>query len=295
MGVASMTGFGRGEAVASGIRASVEISSVNRKQFDCQTTLPRALAGLEARVQAAVRAALSRGYVKLVITLAADDAAAITASVDIAKWRARVNAIRMAAAELGLADDLSASSLLHCADFVAATERALSADEAWAVIEPAVQMALSSLVEMRRREGGAILADMRVRIDALKVIAGEIAGRAPEVPKQYRDTLRARINDLLAAQGQTLDDQSLAREVALFADRCDISEELTRLSSHFEQADALLGGSDPCGRALDFLCQEFFREINTTGAKANDATITRCVITFKTVLEAIREQVQNIE
>ena len=295
MGVVSMTGFGRGEAAASGIRAVVEISSVNRKQFDCQTTLPRSLAGLDARVQTAVKMAVCRGHVKTVITLAVDEASGDAASADISKWRARVAAVRAAALELGLPDDLSASSLLNGSDFGAATERAISADAAWGVIEPALRSALDQLVEMRRREGDAIRADLCARFADLKGVAAAISVRAPEIPKQYRDTLRTRINDLLAAQGQLIDEQALAREVALFADRCDISEELTRLESHFNQADGFLGGSEPCGRTLDFLCQELFREINTVGSKANDAAITRGVIAFKTSLEAVREQVQNIE
>ncbi|MEI8353020.1 MAG: YicC/YloC family endoribonuclease [Lentisphaerota bacterium] len=296
MGVVSMTGFGRGEAAASGIRAVVEISSVNRKQFDCQTTLPRSLAGLDARVQTAVKMAVCRGHVKTVVTLMVDEASGDAASAtDISQWRARIAAVRAAAQELGLPDDLSASSLLNGSAFVAASERAISADAAWGVIEPALRSALEQLVEMRRREGDAIRADLYARFADLKGVAAAISARAPEIPKQYRDTLRTRINDLLAAQGQLIDEQALAREVALFADRCDISEELTRLESHFNQADGFLGGIEPCGRTLDFLCQELFREINTVGSKANDAAITRGVIAFKTSLEAVREQVQNIE
>jgi uncharacterized protein (TIGR00255 family) len=295
MGFVSMTGFGRGEAAAGGIRAVVEISSVNRKQFDCQITLPRALAGLDARIQTAVKAAVCRGHVKTVVAVAVDEASATAASVDLASWRARVAAVRAAALELGLPDDLSASSLLNGSDFFAATERAVGAEAAWEVVEPALRRALEQLIEMRRREGDAIRADLRARFAVLRGLAAEIGARAPEIPRQYRDTLRARINDLLAAQGQVIDEPTLAREVALFADRCDISEERTRLESHFVQADGFLNGSDPCGRTLDFLCQEFFREINTIGSKANDAAVTRAVIAFKTGLEAIREQVQNIE
>ncbi|MBM4163472.1 MAG: YicC family protein [Lentisphaerae bacterium] len=295
MGVVSMTGFGRGESAANGLRAVVEMSSVNRKQFDCQTTLPRSLAGFDARVQTAVKTAVCRGHVKTVITLVAEAASADAACIDLAKWGARVAAVRAAAMALGLPDDLSASSLLNSSDCVAATERTISADEAWAVIEPALGRALDQLVEMRRREGDAIRADICARFAGLRGVAAEIAARAPEIPRQYRDTLRIRINDLLAIQGQLIDEQILAREVALFADRCDISEELNRLASHFDQADGFLAGSEPCGRTLDFLCQEIFREINTVGSKANDAAITRAVIAFKTSLEAVREQVQNIE
>ena len=148
---------------------------------------------------------------------------------------------------------------------------------------------------MRLREGAAIRADLRQRLSALRTLADEIAGLAPQVPRRYREVLRTRIAELMSDQGVALEADALVREVALFADRCDISEELTRLASHFDQAAALLDGDAPCGRPLDFLCQEFFREINTIGSKANDGAITRRVIAFKTGLEAVREQVQNIE
>jgi uncharacterized protein (TIGR00255 family) len=147
---------------------------------------------------------------------------------------------------------------------------------------------------MRKREGEAIAADIRARLAQLAELAKAIRQRSPEIPKLHAETLRKRITDLVP-ENTLVDKDALAREVALFADRCDISEEQTRLLSHFEQAETLLSGDAPCGRALDFLCQEFFREINTTGSKANDLEITRAVIAFKTILEAIREQVQNIE
>ena len=288
MGVASMTGFGRGEAIVNTNTATVEISSVNRKQFDCHVTLPRSLSGLEARIQTVVRAAITRGAVKVSLTLTLEDA---NAAVDIEYWRVRIDALRTAAAALGLPDDLTASTLVQGISSSTPTERVISTDAAWTVIEPALATALKNLITMRRREGAALLADLQPRFAALQTLVAEIAMRAPAIPAQYRDSLHARIETLLGDQGPTLEADTLAR----FADRCDISEELTRLSSHFDQADALLADNAPCGRPLDFLCQEFFREINTIGSKANDTAITRCVIAFKTGIEAIREQIQNIE
>ena len=149
---------------------------------------------------------------------------------------------------------------------------------------------------MRAREGAALEADLRKRFLELKVLSETIAPRAAAVPKQYQVTLEKRLADLLSdgAKG-VVDPALLAREVAIFADRCDVSEELTRLASHFVQVDKVLDEGQASGRTLDFLCQEIFREINTTGSKANDAEITRLVIAFKAGLEAAREQIQNVE
>jgi len=288
-----MTGFGRGESTADGITATVEITSVNRKQFDCQVTLPRNLASLDARVQAAVRTALTRGYVKVSVTAGREASAA--AAVDLDRWRHRIAAVRAAAAELGLADDLTASTLLRFAEGGDPEMPETKPEAAWAAIGPALAAAVAGLCAMRLREGAALRADLLQRLGALRTLAGEIAGLAPQVPRRYREVLRTRIAELMDGQGVAPEAEVLAREVALFADRCDISEELARLASHFDQAAALLDGDAPCGRPLDFLCQEFFREINTIGAKANDGAITRHVIAFKAGLEAVREQVQNIE
>jgi len=303
MSVVSMTGFGSGSAADSEWSATVEISAVNRKQFDCSVALPRAFAAaLEARVQNTVRAAIARGSVRVNATIkpVATDAGAV---MDRELARQRIEGIRAAANELGLADDLRASALLRMDDLFAAANVTDSGTAPWGVLEAALKQALAGMAAMRRREGEAIAADIRARLAQLAELAKGIRQRAPEIPKIYAETLRKRLADLMGRAGSPfpaagenlIDKDALAREVALFADRCDISEEQTRLLSHFEQAEILLSGDAPCGRALDFLCQEFFREINTTGSKANDLEITRAVIAFKTILEAIREQVQNIE
>jgi len=144
------------------------------------------------------------------------------------------------------------------------------------------------------REGGALERDLRERFTALEVLSREIAGLAPAVPIAYKAMLERRLAELLG-DGQLVDPALIAREVAVFADRCDVSEELTRLASHFGQVTKVFDTGGPCGRTLDFICQEMFREINTTGSKANDAEISRLVIAFKAGLETVREQVQNIE
>lgn len=292
MSVISMTGFGRGEAQGGGTRVIAEISSVNRKQFDCSVSLPREYAACEARVVALVRATVRRGHVKggVSVSRAAGDGAG---EVDLKRARARLYLLRRAARELGLPDDLTASRLAEWHDVVRVDAPAPDLDRDWPLIERAVQQALARLDAMRRREGKSLARDLVGRVRRLRRSAGDIRTRAPRVAASYRAALAARIAAVTG--GLQLDAAVLAREVALFADRCDISEELTRLASHFEQFDGLLSGGESCGRTLDFLCQEIAREINTIGSKANDSAISRQVVMFKAELEAVREQAQNIE
>jgi len=297
MAIVSMTGFGRGEAQAGGIKAVVELGTVNRKQFDCNVSMPRDLGSLEPKLHALIHAKVMRGYVKGTVSLAAAADGGDGASlIDVEKARAQINALRSTAEALGLADDLRASTLLRLPEMMRGGVQANDPLALWALIEAATQAALQKLVEMRQREGIALENDLRQRFEALQRISEKIAPFAAKVPKNYQVLLERRLAELLGSGKEgVVDPALLAREVAVFADRCDVSEELTRLESHFVQVAKTLGEGQACGRTLDFLCQELFREINTTGSKANDADITRLVIEFKAGLEAAREQVQNIE
>ena len=295
MSVASMTGFGRGEACADAVKVVVELSTVNRKQFDCNFSMPRELASLESKLQALVHARVSRGYVKgLVSVTAASAEAGGAVGLDLEMIAKQVGALRAAASKLGLADDLAASALLRLPDVL--RPRVMPDDplELWPQIERAAQAALENLEGMRLREGQALELDLRARFATLEGLGRKIAKLAPAVPVSYKAILEKRLAELLGS-GCAADPALVAREVAVFADRCDVSEELTRLASHFAQVDKVLETGGACGRTLDFLCQELFREINTTGSKANEAEISRLVIDFKAGLEAAREQVQNVE
>ena len=294
MSIKSMTGFGRGEAREGAVKAVVELSAVNRKQFDCSVSMPRELMSLDSKFQALVHARVSRGYVKGLVTLSAADADTGVGLLDASAAAAQVSALRTLARELGLADDLTASSLLRMPDVL--RPRMLPDDplDVWPLVERATLAALENLDTMRLREGDALERDLRERFAALEVMSREIAVLAPAVPAAYKTVLEKRLAELLGA-GAAVDPALVAREVAVFADRCDVSEELTRQTSHFAQVGKVFDGGGACGRTLDFLCQELFREINTTGSKANDAEISRLVIAFKAGLEAAREQVQNVE
>ena len=294
MSIKSMTGFGRGEARVGAVKAVVELSTVNRKQFDCSVSMPRELMSLDSKFQALVHASVSRGYVKGLVTLSAADAEAGAVVPDTSAVSAQVSALRTLARELGLADDLTASSLLRLPDVLRPRTLPDDPQDSWALVERATRAALDNLETMRLREGDALERDLRARFAALEAMSREIAALAPAVPLAHKAVLEKRLAELLGAGG-AVDPALVAREIAVFADRCDVSEELTRLASHFAQAAKIFETGGACGRTLDFLCQELFREINTTGSKANDAEISRLVIAFKAGLEAAREQVQNVE
>lgn len=294
MSLRSMTGHGRGTASASGILVSVEVSSVNRKQLDVSIGLPRSLSALEPRVQEEVQKWLSRGRVTGEVDVQLSAAARREAvCVDAELAGAYLGELRRAAKKLRLDDDFRGSALLSLPDVVRYEQPVASSDEAWPLVEKALKQALERLLKMREREGKALQKDMAGRLSGISATVGRIRRFAPMVSTRYAEKLHARLREagFLAETG----DERLLKEVALFADRSDITEEMTRLESHVAQAHKLMESSDPVGRSLDFLVQEMFREANTIGSKANDGDIVKEVVGLKAEVERIREQVQNIE
>jgi uncharacterized protein (TIGR00255 family) len=295
MSLMSMTGRGTGTAAGRLARVEVELSSVNRKQLDIAIGLPRALASFEAPIQSRIQQALSRGRITGEIRVAwAPRAQASSVRVDATLAKAHVSALRAAARHLGLPDDLKASTLLALPDVVASDRPPADLAALGPLVDKALAAALAGLQAMRRKEGAVLGRDLRARLKTLAALTRRIAARAPAVAAAYRDNLLRRI--AAALPGTDLaDDERIRKEIALFADRSDITEELVRLRSHLAQAGDLLDAGGIAGRTLDFLVQEMGREINTIGSKANDGAITRQVIAFKAELERIREQAQNIE
>lgn len=294
MPVRSMTGYGRGTAAAGGLRVEVRATSINRKQLDVQVNIAREFAELEPRLQAAVRGEISRGRITLLVD--------VIRSAAVRRQEVRVDeelaaayhaALQKATRRLGLRENVDATFLLSLPEVVQIAPPAQELERVWIVAQRALAGALKALVVMRTREGAALCRDIETRLVGLEKRSAKIAAFAPEVCSHYREQLLARLRE--AGQGDLAADERIIREVALFADKADITEELTRLRSHFVQARALLDGREPPGRALDFLAQEMFREINTIGSKANATAISHLVVGFKAELEQIREQVQNIE
>ena len=292
MSTVSMTGFGRGEAGDGRISVVAELSTVNRKQFDSHLSLPKELSALEARIETLLRQYIRRGQIKGTVTVAfAKSTGGLTVDLDLA--RAQVAAVREAAQKLGLRDDLSARDLFQLPDVLVFNAPEADAEVFWPVVSKAVESAAKQLVAMRVREGRTLAKDVSGRLAHLRKLRAELVKRAKLSPVEYRDKLAERLKKL--AGGIPADPEILARELVLFAARTDVTEELTRLGSHLEQAARIMKGDEPAGRQLDFLCQELLREINTTGSKCSDAEIARIVVEFKSILETIREQIQNFE
>ena len=208
--------------------------------------------------------------------------------------RARFEEFARLATELKLSGGVTLEALLRAPGVLEADDNAADAESFWPAVREALQQALDALVKMRQREGEHLAADLAARVELIRAAAGRIATQAPQVQVQFRARLLERIKQA-GLEGIAADDERMLKEVVLFADRSDITEELTRLQSHFQQFADCLKAKEPVGRTLDFLSQEMNREINTIGSKAQDAAISREVVQVKAELERFREQVQNVE
>ena len=291
----SMTGYGRGDSSAKGVQLAVEISSVNRRQVEVAVSLPNELDSLEADLRKIVLASVARGRVSGRVTLQRPSGKA-NRSILINEAQAedyKKNLAKLADG-MGLRDDLSLETILRLPGVMEAGEDEVDPVAMLPTLKRALGQALGQLQDMRSKEGANLGRDLTKRLASLRRITKRVAKRAPKVVEHHRTRLLERLAkaDIDVADA---DDERFLREVVYFTDRSDISEELTRLESHFDQVDGCLISNEPVGRKLDFLAQEMFREVNTIGSKANDSEISQEVVTLKTELEKIREQVQNVE
>ena len=289
----SMTGYGRGSIERDGRELTLELKTVNHRFLDLNIRLPRALLFLEDGLRKGLNARLSRGHVDVFINYrnVREDAREVT--LDGALLKAYARAMDEAALLVpGVKDDRALTRLVSMPDVLTVAERSEDQESVTALCADVLTLACDALEQMREREGESIGRDLAAKVDNLERIAGEIADRAPGVVKDYQQRLNERIAELLQSPP---DPQRIAQEVALFADRAAIDEELVRLSSHFAQFRHLLAQQEPVGRKLDFLVQEMNREVNTIGSKASDLEIGRRVVEAKAEIEKIREQVQNSE
>jgi len=288
-----MTGYGRGEVDHNGTKFSVELNSVNRKQSDIVVNLPRDLIELEPRIRQAINENISRGRTNVVVTFHDGQNGARKLALDTGLARSYHEAMRALQQELDAPGEITIGAILQAPGVMRFPEQAVSAQEVWPAIERALHVALADLIKMREREGRHLARDLIHRLKAMRKQLKEIRALHPEVVKRYRAALLERIQK--AGLPIASDDERLMKEISFFADRADISEELTRLESHLAQFAHHLRKNEPVGRTLEFITQEIFRELNTLGAKANDAAISQRVVACKAELEKIREQVQNLE
>ena len=292
--IRSMTGFGAGRAEQGGEALAVEVRSVNGKFCEVRARLPRELSALEPTIAKAVKARIARGVVDVLVRR--EGAAALGGSapeINLPLAAAYAKALRELQSELGLPGELGLGDLLGLDGVVRLADRAPDTGQAEAAAVSALDRAISALEEMRAREGDSLVRDLRARLDAIEAHAGAIRELSPRSVETYRDRLAARVAEL--SRGTPADPARLAQEVAFFADRVDIAEELTRLTSHLSQMRALLDAGGPAGRKLEFLVQELNREVNTVGSKSQNTAISGHVVDLKAELERVREQIANVE
>ncbi len=291
----SMTGHGRGDCSQDGFKITVELSSVNRKQSEISVNLPRELELLEAQIRDSINRHIARGRmtVRVVFHAGAGNLSARQhLNVPLAKAYARE--LAKLAKELKLTGGVTLDQLVRAPGVFQTDEEIAESENFWPAVEKALNKALATLVKMREREGEHLAKDLAERVAIMRRAVKTVQANAPQVAERYRDALITRIKSA-GLDTPVADDDRLIKEVVYFADRSDITEELTRLQSHFQQFDDSLKSREPVGRTLDFLAQEMNREINTIGSKANDSVISREVVTLKTELEKFREQAMNVE
>ncbi len=289
----SMTGYGKGVSKRDGKTITIEIKTVNHRFLDCNIKLPRNFLFVEDRVKKAVSSAISRGHIDLYLTYeqSSTDEGAYTVDLELANNY--LTAVRQLENGTGLANDVTLSTLLRVGDIVTRQQSVEDEDLLAEMTLEAASEALVNLKVMREKEGQSQKADIASKLGTIEACLDRIKEFAPKVVEDYRELLNARIAEVV--EPSLVDKQRLATEVALYADHCAIDEEITRLSTHISNMRSLLEATEPVGRKMDFLVQEFNRETNTIGSKANDMRITKEVLAIKNEIEKMREQAANIE
>jgi len=287
----SMTGYGRGTCEIAGRRLVVELRSLNHRFLEVKLRLPWQDAALDMQVTQLLRTRLDRGVVTVSVRDEGGGAVqAVRADVELARGYARaLDEVRKA---LGMAEAPSLALIAAQPGVLTVGEGLPDSEALWTALKPGLETALRGLVESRAREGAAIAEDLRNRVDTLDKLAVELRELARDQPEQYKRRLEERIGRL-GVEG--VDPQRLSTELAMFADKVDVAEELTRLAAHLVELRRLVAQDGPSGRRLDFLVQEVNREVNTIGAKSQSAQAAARVVDAKAELERLREQIQNVE
>ena len=289
----SMTGYGKGEYIEGGLELTCEIKTVNNRYLDVSVKAPRIFASYEDVIRSTIRKKLTRGHADVFISLKDKRERQSAMQVDIALAGSYVAAAKsLKEAFPDLTDDVTLSSVLRYPEVLKQEDSQSLDDELTAALDTALNAALDKLNEMRLVEGEKLKADMLARVSTIEMLVAEISQRAPLIAAEYREKLTARVKEYL--EDTKIEESRILTEVAVFTDKSNIDEELTRLRSHIEQFRSI-SEEGIVGRKLDFLVQEFNREANTTCSKSNDVTITRAGLALKNEIEKIREQVQNLE
>ena len=295
--IRSMTGYGAAQRTEDGVRYSLELRSLNNRYFKTSIRLPEHLQFLETDVDKLLHSRISRGSVTLLLRVR-DDSEAAASTVNAAALQSYLQQIRKAA-DVGRAGSDTTVDLAVLVGLPGVCQPPeldeVASARFWQIVEALTTKAMDAVLDMRRVEGDAIREDLLGHCESIREHLRTIGELAPRVVEEYRKRLGDRVNTLLNLSRLSLEEDALVREVALFADRCDISEEIARLTSHLDQFAGLCESPEPAGRKLDFLAQELLREANTIGSKSNDAAITRQVVDIKSLIDRLKEQVQNVE
>lgn len=289
----SMTGYGRSKMLFGAREITVEIRSVNHKFFEFSSRVPRQYGYIEDKLKALFSASISRGKVEVYVSISTNDGSDVSVEVNTPLAENYISALRKANSTLNLTDDITLTRLFGIPDIFTVTKAETDENELWEEVRATASAALEGFVDMRRREGERLKADILTKLDHIEETVAKIELRSPEVTKEYREKLYQKLCDIL--QDKSIDEARILTEAAIFADKTAVDEETVRLKSHVASFRELLELDEPIGKKLDFLVQEMNREVNTTGSKCSDLTITKMVVDLKSTIEKVREQIQNIE
>lgn len=289
----SMTGYGSAAGVSGKLEISIEVKSVNNRYLDCSIKLPRVYYSLEDTLKTIVQNRISRGKVDVYISIDSSSADDVKIRINRPLADAYVSALKELAARHGLPGDPGVVEIARFPEVLQVEKQETDMEQLSADLCAILGEALDNLNDMRIREGSKLSGDITARVDEIERLTTLAENLSPEIAAEYRGKLEARMREIL--QTAELDEQRILTEAAVFADRIAINEETVRLRSHMSQLREMLGSSEPVGRKMDFLVQEFNREANTIGSKGNDAAMARIVVDMKAEIEKIREQAQNVE
>ena len=289
----SMTGYGRSKMLFGAREITVEIRSVNHKFFEFSSRVPRQYGYIEDKLKALFSASISRGKVEAYVSISTNVGSDVSVEVNTPLAENYISALRKANSTLNLTDDITLTRLFGIPDIFTVTKAETDENELWEEVRATASAALEGFVDMRRREGERLKADILTKLDYIEETVAKIELRSPEVTKEYRERLYQKLCDIL--QDKNIDEARILTEAAIFADKTAVDEETVRLKSHVASFRELLELDEPIGKKLDFLVQEMNREVNTTGSKCSDLTITKMVVDLKSTIEKVREQILNIE
>ena len=291
--IKSMTGYGRSQMLVDGMNITVEVKSVNHRYFEFSSRLPRSYGFLDEKLKSFFMGKLTRGKMECYVQIETVEEPDTIISVNHPLVKGYLDAYKELAETYGLENNIKVSDISRVSDIFSIRKQAADEDKIWAAVQTVAEEALNGFVEMREREGSRLRDDVLSRLETILENVSFIEERSPETVKEYNEKLLGRLRELLA--DTHIDEQRILTEAAIFADKIAVAEETVRLRSHISQMRTFLDSDEAVGKKMDFLIQEFNREANTIGSKAQDVEIARRVVAVKAEIEKIREQIQNIE